>query len=395
MDQTRVAIVGGHLQGIEAAYLCSKAGFATALMDSDSNPAARSLSDEFHQIDIVAKSGKAKSVLRRCDVVLPAIENRNALLVLQELCHELQIPFMQDNAAFWITSDKTESSKFLRSLRIPIPRPWPDSGFPLIVKPSNKSGSESVYRANNKNELKEVLEIVRRVDGRPVVQKFIKGPAISLEVMGRKGVGQPLQITGLEFDERYGCKRVYAPVQLPLKVEKRMKIIGMRIASNLRLNGLTDVQALLEGSTPRVNEINARLPSQTPSVVYHSTRINIVELLVRLFLDNRLPPSRIHSQRAVLYQHVKILGKELRVQGEHIMADASDLRLKKDFLGADEAITNLEPRVDASNRVATLIVKSRDLTSASKKMEKVVGNIMEEYHLAKYTDPSPGKGYHP
>jgi pyrrolysine biosynthesis protein PylC len=395
MAPTRVAIVGGRLQGIEAAYLCSKAGFATALIDSDSNPAAKSLCDEFHQINVLARGKKTKSLLRRCDAVLPAIENRKVLFVLQELCHELQVPFMQDNEAFWITSDKIESSKVLRSLRIPIPKPWPDSGFPLVVKPSNKSGSESVYRANNKNELKEVLEIVRRVDSRPVVQKFIEGPAISLEVMSRKGVGHPLQITGLEFDERYGCKRVYAPVQLPPNVEERMKMVGMRVASNLRLNGLTDVQALLEGATPKVNEINARLPSQTPSVVYHSTRINMVELLVKLFLDNRLPTQRIHSRRAVLYQHVKILGKELRVQGEHVMAEASDLRLKKDFLGADEAITNLAHGIDTSNRVATLIVKSRDLTSASKKMKEAVGNIMSEYHLAKYTDPSPGKGYHP
>ena len=395
MAQTRVAIVGGRLQGIEAAYLCSKAGFTTSLIDSDANPAAKSLSDEFHQIDILAKPEKTKNALRQCDAVLPAIENRKALFALAELCHELQIPFMQDNEAFWITSDKAKSSKFLHTLHIPIPQPWPESGFPLIVKPSNKSGSESVYRADNKNELKEVLEIVRGVGGKPIVQKFIEGPAISLEVMGRKGAGQPLQITGLEFDERYGCKRVFAPVQLPPNLEERMRRIGMRIASSLKLNGLTDVQALLEGATPRVNEINARLPSQTPSVVYHSTRINIVELLVKLFLDNRLPTEKIHSRRAVLYQHVKILGDELKVQGEHVMADASDLRVKKDFLGADEAITNLAPGVDTSHRVATLIVKSHDLTSATKKMEKVVGNIMREYHLTKHTDPSPGKGYHP
>ncbi|HYB67655.1 MAG TPA: hypothetical protein VEC43_04955, partial [Candidatus Acidoferrales bacterium] len=64
------------------------------------------------------------------------------------------------------------------------------------------------------------------------------------------------------------------------------------------------------------------------------------------------------------------------------------------FLGADEAITNLEFGTNASNRVATLIVKSRDLVSASKKMDEVVGNIMNQYHLDHYTDPSPSRGYH-
>jgi pyrrolysine biosynthesis protein PylC len=215
-------------------------------------------------------------------------------------------------------------------------------------------------------------------------------------VISRKGVGQPLQVTGLEFDEKYGCKRVYAPADVPSRVQERMKMIGMEIVLNLRLNGLIDVQALLKGRTPRVNEMNARLPSQTPSVVYQSTKINMAELLIGLFLEDRMAPvahSVTHSPRAVVYQHVKILGNELRVQGEHVMADASGLRLEKDFLGADEAITNLELGVDPNNRVATLIVKSYDLASALKKMEEAVANIIRECGLDRYTDPSPARGY--
>ena len=396
MPQLRVAVVGGRLQGIEAAYLCSKADLVTVLIDSDSNPPAKGLSDEFHQIDIVAKPAKAKHALRGCDAVLPANENRTTLLVLQKLCHELQIPFMQDNEAFWITSDKIESMKFFRKCRIPTPETWPRSGFPVIVKPSCKSGSESVYRADNQRQLKNTLEIVRGVDSNPVVQEFIQGPALSLEVISRKGVGQPLQVTGLEFDEKYSCKRVYAPADVPSRVQERMKMIGMEIVLNLRLNGLIDVQALLKGRTPRVNEMNARLPSQTPSVVYQSTKINMAELLIGLFLEDRMAPvahSVTHSQRAVVYQHVKILGNELRVQGEHVMADASGLRLEKDFLGADEAITNLELGADPNNRVATLIVKSHDLASASKKMKEAVVNIIRECSLDRYADPSPARGY--
>jgi pyrrolysine biosynthesis protein PylC len=170
-------------------------------------------------------------------------------------------------------------------------------------------------------------------------------------------------------------------------------MIGMEIAANLRLHGLTDVQALLKGTVPRVNEINARLPSQTPTVVYHSTNINMVEALTGLFLEDRQLPVRIRSQHAAIYQHVKVSGKELRVQGEHVMKDASGLRLKEGFLGADEAITNLGSSVDGTNRVATLIVKAPDSASASKKMRIAVGNIMKEYHLDRYVDPSPSRGF--
>ena len=387
-----VAVVGGRLQGIEATYLCSKAKVASLLIDSDSDPPAKGLSNEFQQINIVTNPDKAKQALRRCDAVLPANENRETLLALQRICHELKIPFMQDNEAFWITSNKAESTRLLRKSRIPTPATWPTSGFPVIVKPSNKSGSENVYRADDKHQLGNSLGIVRQVDKNPVIQEFIEGRALSLEVMSKKGSGQPLQITGLEFDERYGCKRVYAPAKVPSKVQERMKTIGAKVASNLRLHGLTDIQALLKGSAPMVNEINARLPSQTPSVVYHSTKINMVEMLIGLFLDDKLPSVRTLSEQAVVYQHVKVLGKELRVQGEHILTHARDLQLNKDFLGADEAITNLESDAEPTNRVATLIVKSHDLTSASKKMEEVMRNIMSEYQLSSYADPTPSRG---
>jgi pyrrolysine biosynthesis protein PylC len=393
MPQVCVAIVGGRLQGMEATYLCSNADVATILMDRDPNPPAKGLCDEFFRVDVVKEPMKAKHVLKRCDAVLPANENRRALPILQQLCHELEIPLMQDNEAFWITSDKRKSMRFLRKSRIPTPEAWPRSGFPVIVKPSSRSGSESVYRADNKGQLKKMLTIVRRIDSNPIVQEFIQGAALSLEVVSRKGVGRPIQITGLEFDETYGCKRVYAPVELSSRVEERMKSIGSKLALNLGLNGLTDVQALLKGLTPRVNDVNARLPSQTPSVVYHSTKVNMAELLIGLFLHDKLLPTSTHSQRAVVYQHVRIRGKELRVQGEHVMAEASRLRVKKGFLGADEAITNLEPGADANNRVATLITKSRDLASASKKMKDVIVNIAKEWCLDHYADPSPVGGY--
>jgi pyrrolysine biosynthesis protein PylC len=281
---------------------------------------------------------------------------------------------------------------FFRQARIPTPKPWPDSGFPVIVKPSNRSGSESIYRADNRRQLENALILVRRLDETPIVQEFVVGPALSLEVISAQGLGQPLQVTGIEFDELYGCKRVYAPVEINSKVEDRMREIGIEISSKLKLNGLMDVQAILARSEPQVNEINARLPSQTPSVVYHSTKINMVELLTELFVEGKRPHIRIQSRKAVRYEHVTIVGKELRVQGEHVIAHATGLRLIKGFLGAEEAITNLKDGTKPTNPVATLIVKAQNFETASEKMKGVVENIMTEYHLHNYTDPSPERG---
>jgi len=388
----RLAIFGGRLQGIEATYLSSKAGYETVLADIDRNAPAKGLADEFLQFDILKNIGQTREVIRKADAVLPANENKQSLALLEGICNELGVPFMQDNAAFWVTSDKLRSHEFFVKSNIPTPNLWPKCGFPVIVKPSTGSGSESVHQANNALQLEKATEAVRSIGAEPVIQEFIQGPALSLEVVSRRGSGTPLQITGLEFDETYGCKRVYAPVELSEETNEKMCRIGGRIASELKLNGLTDVQSLVKGSNLKVNEINARLPSQTPTVVYHSTGINIVELLVKLFVEDRLEQIQARPNRAVLFQHVKIFENELSVQGEHVLTNARDLRAEKNFLGADEAITNLSSDMTSADGVATLIVVSQSLSSARKKMVSVVEKIMNEFALERYRDPRPRRG---
>jgi len=387
----RIGVIGGRLQGIEATYLCLKAGYESVLIDKDAQAPAMTLADEAYTLDITKNVDHAKRILKKVDAVLPANENKKALAHSEKLCKELDIPFMQDNAAFWITSDKLRSEKILSNLNIPTPKPWPDCGFPVIVKPSRKSGSECVFRANSIWQLQKALEKVQRVDDEIIVQEFIEGPALSLEVIAHKDKANPLQITGLEFDDTYGCKRVYAPVETHAGLEKKFNEMGKEIAKGLRLNGLTDVQAISREDAPSINEINARLPSQTPTVVYHSSGVNMISLLAELFLANDLPDISIQSSYAVIYQHIKVFNGELRVQGEHIMDEAEGLQIVKDFCGAHEAITNMVADKGRVGRVATLIVKAKSLDGAKKKMTRVTQRIMDDYGLDKYSDPGPSK----
>ena len=157
------------------------------------------------------------------------------------------------------------------------------------------------------------------------------------------------------------------------------------------IKGLTDVQAILsEKGEIKVNEINARLPSQTPTAVYHSSGINMIKMLTKLFLENTLSEIRIQPKKAVIYQHIKVFDNELRVQGEHVIGEAQKLRIIENFCGAHEAITNLTSE-NIVGGVATLIVKSKNLEEAKKEMERVVERIMDEYELDKYSDPTPNR----
>ena len=54
----RVAIVGGKLQGVEAAYLAKKAGWEVVLVDRKSWVPAAGLCDSFYSLDVTKGGGK-------------------------------------------------------------------------------------------------------------------------------------------------------------------------------------------------------------------------------------------------------------------------------------------------------------------------------------------------
>ncbi len=390
----RLCIAGGRLQGIEASYLAKKAGYRTVLIDKDPSPPARHLVDEFYQLDII--NDNFDDVLDSCDVLLPALEKNDALIKLEECSKKHNVPFLHDNHAFSISQNKIKSKKLFQKINIPCPRSYDLScdhfDYPLIMKPSCGSGSVGVMRLNDKNELLEALCKTPQDNEEIVIEEFIDGPALSLELIGDGKSVVPLMITFLEFDEDFSCKRVFTPEEVPHSVELNYVDSSVSIAKELKLKGIMDTQAIIDKGIPKMLEINARLPSQTPTVVYKSTGINIIELLCETFLNNDLPYIKILNNKFIIYQHIKIENNILYIKGESILKKSKNLTLKNDFFGADEAITNIETdcRFDKiNNGVATLIVESNTFVEVQEKMKNTVNRIVESFNLEKVIDKNP------
>jgi len=129
-----------------------------------------------------------------------------------------------------------------------------------------------------------------------------------------------------------------------------------------------------------VLEIDARLPSQTPTTVYWSTGLNMVQILGDLFLNRRinLPPNSDHEY-GVIYEHVRVSSNQLEIAGEHIMSGTDALHVYPDFFGADEAITNYAR--DRQDWVATLIVVEENIEAAREKRNSVIADIRKTFKL--------------
>ncbi len=325
----RLLIVGGRLQGTEAAYLAGKAGMETVLVDRREEPPAAGLVDVHIVTDITADEDRARALVTSCDAVLPACEDEPTLAWLARRVPAWGVPLLFDLDAYHVTESKLASRRLFAELGVPRPGDWPECGFPVAVKPSTASGSEGVTIAHDGGELEAARSALLAAGHEVVVEEFVDGPSLSLEVLAWGGRAVPLQATGLEFDSGYDCRRVVAPVgaagaggsaaaapggacdwqrAAPAGALAALDAAGVRLAEGLGLRGLMDVEVMVRGDEAKVLEIDARLPSQTPTAVFWSSGLNLVELLAETVIHEGVPALDRRPRRACVYQHVSASG---------------------------------------------------------------------------------------
>lgn len=381
----RVVIVGGKLQGIEATYLAHKAGWEVVLLDKNSMVPASGLCDVFYHLDVTSEVVNLPRAIKTADLIIPALEDVEGLKCLKERAAKEDIPLAYDAAAYAVSSSKKESDLLFAKLGIPAPKPWPECDLPVVVKPSNSSGSRGIRKIN---KMEDLTALVTRELNNWVIQEFLEGPSYSLEVVGAKGNFVSLQSTEIVVDSQYDCKRVLAPAGLSSSMNKEFKEIAITIADALNLSGIMDVEVIFHNGTLKVLEIDARLPSQTPTVVNKSIGINMLELLYDVFVTGVVPTiPDINYEKGVVYEHIKVSPGILEVSGEHIMANAHPLKLCEHFFGADEALTDFVP--GRLPWVATLIITGDSRAEAWNKRCQVIKNIRDYFGLSVYNDPVP------
>ena len=380
----KIAVVGGKLQGVEACYLARKAGWHVVVVDKKPGVPAAGLADRFIELDVAGRQDPAPA-LSTVDLIIPALENQAALDCLQRWSLDHGVPLAFDAGAYATTSSKKTSNHLFGTCGIATPRDWPACDCPVVVKPSAGSGSRDVRIFNDPQLLQRQLDNSTQPQ---VVQEFIPGPSYSLEIIGRPGCYVPLRVTDLEMDTNYDCKRVRAPTNLADTLVAEFEQTAITIAEALQLEGLMDVEVILNDNRLKVLEIDARLPSQTPTAVYWSTGINMVALLAEFFLHPSTTIAKTRPPaRAVIYEHIHVTPGRIDVCGEHIMAACGPLEVQAGFFEANEAITDYAP--GRQQWSATLIIAEDNLNAAMVRRNRTISTIRQTFSLDRYDDAGP------
>ena len=300
---------------------------------------------------------------------------------------ETGTPLAFDLPAYTVTSSKLQSNQLFTRLDIATPATYPKCKFPIIVKPDASSGSRGIHIFEDISALNNFFLQTENMRSW-VIQEFVPGPSYSLEVIGRPGNYQAFTVTDLFMDAQFDCKRVTVPTALSGARIGQFEKISLSIAERLGLTGIMDVEVIEHEGSLKVLEIDARLPSQTPTAVFWSTGLNMVALLGNLCLKGTINEKPdVEPPRCVIYEHLSVSKEKIEVAGEHIMSRAGPLTCHQDFFGADEAITNYD--LDRNSWTATMIYAGSDIKAVQQKRDTTLKNIRQQHTGAIMRDTVP------
>lgn len=381
----RIAVVGGALQGMECVLLCRKAGFKSLVIDRRPTAPALFIADDRHVVDVVLDPLRVMKIIEGCDAIIPACENLDLLETLTGISQKTGIPLLFDLKSYRTSCSKLESNDVMARAGIPIPQPWPECGFPVIVKPSSQSGSVGVTYADDKATMEEGLRRIDELGDRPVIQEFVSGKSVSIEVVGNGSEFVPYVTTEVCLDRNYDCKRVVCdPSVLSLDEDAQLRDIGWRIASEIGLSALMDVEAILTKKGLRVLEIDARVPSQTPAAIEAATGVNILERLYCSAIGKDF--SSNPRGGSSIYCHLVFKDGVLRTCGEKQFAKV-DKPAFGNIFGSDLSISDYKK--GSHEWRATLIFTGKDLDDTQARYCKAVKEMVEECGASAYIDETP------
>lgn len=175
-----------------------------------------------------------------------------------------------------LCSNKRLQRAALEEAGVPQPRwaPCPDTrtaqdfaksvGWPVVVKPADRSASCAVFVVRGKSELNSAVDeaLAESWGADVVIEEYLDGPEFSVEAVAAEGVVTTVAVTGKGIGGRTGVLKLDA--EIPARLESDDRIAVERVAAEAvlacgLLNGPAHTEIRMTASGPRVVEVNGRI----------------------------------------------------------------------------------------------------------------------------------------
>lgn len=300
----RLLIIGASVLQVPAIRKAKEMGLYVAVADYNPNAVGIPLADEYYNVSTIDEEGvyQAAKAFRADGIVTLATDM--PMRSLSYACEKMGLVGLAYDSSIRAT-DKGEMIKTFE--KAGVEHPWyqivecgkkPEKGsytFPLITKPTDNSGSRGVMLVHNEVELTEALNYSSENGrcGDVILEEYMQGPEVSVEVMVKDGVAHVLQITdklttGAPHFVEMGHSQ---PSRLPKITQEAISNLARRAAISIGIkNGPAHVEIIVTENGPKMVELGARMGGDciTTHLVPLSTGIDMVGNTIRIALGEEL-----------------------------------------------------------------------------------------------------------
>ncbi len=300
-DFMKVLFIGSRLYD-DVAYHVDELGVESIITESNEEAPNLDLPSKYYIVPRGMDKPMEIAIEEKVDAIVPLLgidpPLMDVAIMKEEIEEKHNIPVISSNVnAVSIASDKIKTKEFFKSINLNVPpakvlnKDDFDSEeeflgklgfeFPIVLKQGEGQGGKDICITNQYDDVLEYFNTFEQA----LIEKFIEGSEVSIEVIGWDGEYLPLVPVykgETNLEGIHPIKRLrYGPCDFDEMDNEEFRKIAKHIATNLKSEGTIDMDLIYSKDENKVYaiEINTR-PSGTRYLSFACTDLNPLNLLV-------------------------------------------------------------------------------------------------------------------
>lgn len=295
----KLLIIGASILQLPAIKLAKELGYYVGVIDYNPNAIGVPYADEFFNVSTIDIEGVVKTAESFKPNGIMTLATDMPMRSIAAACEKLGLCGISFDTAVKST-DKGEMIQAFETKGVE--HPWyfilsaPEEldnviekiTFPCISKPTDNSGSRGVMLIHNEDDLRKAVSYSSENgrSGGVIVEEYMTGPEVSVEVMTVNGQPHVLQVTdklttGAPHFVEMGHSQ---PSRQPADDVDRIKDLACRAVKSVGIqNGPAHVEIILTAHGPKMVELGARMGGDciTTHLVPLSTGIDMIKATIQ------------------------------------------------------------------------------------------------------------------
>ena len=296
----RLMIIGASILQLPAIVKAKELGYYVAVADFNPNAIGIPYADEYYNVSTIDEEGVYQAAKAFGAEGVMTLATDMPMRSVAYTCKKLGLTGISYDTAVKAT-DKGEMIKAFEAAGVEHPwyyiiedntKPLPAGiTYPCITKPTDNAGSRGVMLVNSREELEAALAYSSENgrSGTVIVEEYMVGPEVSVEIIVWQGVPHVLQITdklttGAPHFVEMGHSQ---PSRLPVVDQEKIKDLACRAVKAVGIdNGPAHVEIMLTKEGPKMVELGARMGGDciTTHLVPLSTGVDMIKATMDICL---------------------------------------------------------------------------------------------------------------